>query len=81
MYQLKNYTLNDGENKGRQDINTVGSGSGKYITNGKSMDIKWSKSSRKSKTVYTDTSGKEIVLNPGITYIQIIPATSTITIK
>ena len=36
---VKNTTLNDGENKGRQDIENIGSGEGYYITNGKAIEI------------------------------------------
>ena len=73
IYSLANYTLNDGDDKGRQDIKNIGSGTGYYITNGKMVDIKWSKSSRSTKTVYTKADGSPLVLNPGNTYIQIMP--------
>lgn len=67
--------------KGRQEMNNTGSGTGYYFTEGKYMEIKWSKSSRNSKTVYTDTNGKEIKVNDGNTYIQIYPTGQNITIS
>ncbi len=65
-----NYNLGDGS--ARQQIDTVGSSTGYYITNGKCIEINWSKSSRSAKTVYTDKEGKEIKLNPGTTYVNLI---------
>lgn len=79
VYRVMNYTLNDGENKGRQDLKNIGSGEGYYITNGKVIDIKWHKESRTAKTVYTTADGVELMLNPGNTFIQIMPVNSSIT--
>ncbi len=73
VYKVNNYTLNDGENKGRQDIKNIGNGSGYYFTNGKAVKINWSKPTRSDKTVYTLENGEELKLNPGNTYIQIMP--------
>ena len=80
-YQVKNYTLNDGENKGRQNIENVGSGTGYYITDGYSIPIKWSKSSRSEKTKYYFTNGEELKVNDGNTFIQIQPIGETLTIN
>ena len=38
------------------DLHTTGSGSGYYITNGKAVPIKWSKSDRSSKTLLAKSS-------------------------
>ncbi len=81
IYKVQNYTLNDGENKGRQDLKNIGSGDGYYITNGKVIDIKWHKESRTAKTVYTKADGTELVLNPGNTFIQIMPVNAGITVE
>lgn len=81
IYHIKNYNLNDGENKGRQNIENIGSGTGYYITDGKKISINWSKPSRRAKTVYTLTDGTELVLNPGNTYIQIVPLNKEVTIN
>lgn len=60
------------DSEGRLSIDLEGSGEGKYITNGKSMDIKWFKSSKKGKTLYYDYNDEEIILNPGVTWVQIV---------
>lgn len=77
-YKLANQTIDD---KGRQDIDTVGSGSGYYITNGYAIPITWEKSSRSSKTIYKDENGQEIKVNDGNTYIQIQPENQELSIS
>jgi len=80
IYNVTNYDLNDGSGKGRQEVETVGSGSGYYVTNGKFIEITWSKASRKDKTIYKTADGNELKLNPGNTYVQIIPNSAVATI-
>ncbi len=80
-YQVSNYTLNDGENKGRQELENIGSGTGYYITNGYAIPINWSKSSRSQPTKYTLPNGEELKVNDGNTFIQIQPKNQTLTIN
>lgn len=80
-YQVKNTTINDGENKGRQDIDNLGSGTGYYISGGMSIPIKWEKSSRSSQTKYYYENGEELKVNDGNTFIQIQPVGQKLTIK
>ena len=47
----------------------VGEGEGKYICNGKMIDIKWEKSGDTETTEFYDKDGKEIILAPGNTWI------------
>ena len=75
-----NYDIK-GDKKGRQEMNTTGSGNGYLITGGKAVKIKWSKESRRSQTRYTDEAGSEIMLNQGQTWIQIIPLTAKVTLE
>ena len=77
----KNYTLDDGENKGRQDVVTVGELDGYYITNGKAIKIKCIKKSRETQTQYVDLNGKEIEVNDGNTWVNICPIDSNVTIE
>lgn len=76
--KVSNHNL---DSYGRQDLDTVGSDDGYYITNGYAIPITWNKSSRSSKTKYTDINGKEIKVNDGNTFIQIIPVTTQIEIS
>lgn len=63
------------DSEGHQDLESVGSGGGYYITNGYALPINWSKESRKSKSEYTYTNGKKVKFNDGNTIIQIAPTT------
>lgn len=72
-YQVDNYTLNDGENKGRQELENIGSGTGYFISGGYAVPITWEKSSRSSQTKYYYENGEELIVNDGNTFIQIQP--------
>lgn len=72
-YQVGNYTINDGENKGRQELENIGSGTGYFISNGYAVPIKWEKDSRASQTKYYFENGEELIVNDGNTFIQIQP--------
>lgn len=60
------------DSKGRWDIDETSGGKGKYITNGKMIDITWKKESEWSKTLYFDESGEELKINPGKTWVCIV---------
>lgn len=65
-----------------QKIDNIGTGEGYYISNGYAIPITWEKESEKSKTKYKVTStGKELIVNDGNTYIQIYPANRNLTIN
>lgn len=81
VYKVKNYTLNDGSGKGRQELDNIGSGSGYYITDGYAVPITWEKTSHSGQTVYKYETGEEITVNDGNTFIQICPMNSEITIE
>jgi hypothetical protein len=71
IIQFVNSTLYD-DNKSL-NITLSGSGEGLFITNGKAEKITWKKDKQMSgQTKYYDESGKEIVLNTGKTWIQIV---------
>jgi len=81
VIKVRNYNLVDPENKGRQELDNIGTGDGYYITNGYAVPIKYEKTSRNSKTKYTYLNGEEINVNDGNTYIQIQPINQTLTIE
>ena len=71
-----NSNLNDPReipNPGYQRLETIGQGRGFFITNGEYIEITWKKESRNARTQYFDIEGNEIILNDGITYIQVVP--------
>lgn len=78
QYVKKSNLINkDGsvDKDGRQEIATISSGEGLYITNGTYEPIKWSKTDIYTPTKYTDLAGNEIELNRGKTWICIVPNT------
>ena len=77
----ENYTLDDGENKGRQDVVTVGELDGYYITNGKAIKIKCVKTAREEQTTYKDLNGNEIEVNDGNTFVNVCPIDANVTIE
>lgn len=80
IYQLKNSTRVQ-DIKGRQDLDNIGSGSGYYVSEGKAVEINWTKKSRESKTTYTLKDSSPLVVNDGNTFIQIVPETGNITVE
>ena len=69
------------DKEGRLSIDLIGDGNGIYITNGKGIKITWSKNSRSEKVRYYDENGEEIILNPGVTWIQVTMSNPRINIK
>lgn len=70
-------TVISGDDKGRIELGNIGTGSGYYITEGKAIDITWTKTSRSSKTIYKDENNKVLKLNDGNTFVQIQPKGQT----
>ena len=81
ILNVKNELLDDPEKKGRQELYNVGTGKGYYTTNGAYEPITWKKDSRRSRTIYYDLNGNELKVNNGITWVQIVPVSGTITIE
>ena len=79
-YKVGNTTIS-GDNKGRQNLDNIGSGEGYFITEGKVIPITWEKKSRSSQTIYRDKSGQEITVNDGNTWIHIVPTSGNISIS
>ena len=75
---VKNYDL---DSYGRQNLDTVGEGTGYFITNGYAVPITWHKPTRTSQTEYRYLDGSEIMVNDGNTFIQIYPTSQTILIS
>lgn len=70
-YKVNNKSI---DSYGRQRLDNIGSGEGYYITNGYAVPISWEKTSRSTQTVYKyKSTGKEIKLNDGNTWVHIQP--------
>lgn len=58
---------------GHKAFNTVGTGTGYLLTGGKLTEINWSKSEDDNEpTVFTTTDGDPIILNPGLTWVNVV---------
>ena len=53
----------------------ISSGEGYYVNKGVYIDITWKKTSVYEQTKYYLKDGSELILNPGITWIQVIKTT------
>jgi len=62
-----------GEGSGRQDMNTVGSGKGYFISGGQYVQINWLRASKSSQFTYTLENGNPLELGQGKTYIGLVP--------
>ncbi|MFO7636574.1 MAG: DUF3048 domain-containing protein [Clostridia bacterium] len=76
---MENKTI-PGDKEGRQNLTTVGEGKGYFITAGKAVDITWEKADRSAPTRYYGKDGKEIIWNPGNTWIQVMPLNAEVMI-
>ena len=79
MIHVKDELLDDPEDKGRRNLYNIGNGKGYYATNGKIEPIVWEKKTRSGKTSYFNMKGEELTINDGITWVQIVPITGSIT--
>jgi hypothetical protein len=62
-----------GDDAGRQNVTTVGSGEGYFVCGGKYTPINWSRADLSSQFIYTLADGSELELGRGKTYICIVP--------
>lgn len=56
----------------------IGQGDGIIFQNGLSEPIKWKKANQKSRTIFTNKSGKEISFVPGQVWVELLPLTSKV---
>lgn len=70
MYVNESTVFEDGY---RQKIQTIGSGKAVIFQNGQATNATWRKASSTSQMTFTDSSGKEIALNRGQTWITALP--------
>jgi len=69
------------DRKGRLEIKTTGSGSGLLMQDGKFLTVRWTKKTSSSRTIFRYTNGKEIELNGGPIWIEVVPRGKTVTLR
>ncbi len=62
-----------GDDKDRIYVGTTGSDTCYYITDGKAIEVKWTKDTRDSEIVFTHLDGTPLEINRGKTYIAVAP--------
>ena len=67
-----------GDDKGRLQADLTGSGTGYYAADGKYVEINWTRESVSSQFVLTLADGTDLQLGRGVSYICIVPQSSTI---
>jgi len=70
-----------GSGAGRQDMSTVGSGSGYFISGGRYIRINWFRADKSSQFIYACENGNIIDLGRGKTYVGFVPLNTTTTIN
>lgn len=71
---LQSCTFAQLDEHGYMIYNCIGSGDGYFVTEGYAFPIKWSKTEEAGLTSFINgVTGEEIVLNPGTTYISLVP--------
>jgi hypothetical protein len=69
------------DSEGRRKIDLVGKGEGIYITDGSYIPVTWEKKDRRAPTELYKQNGDQVKLNPGKTWIQVVPFNAEITIE
>jgi len=59
----------------------IGSGTAKFLRDGKLVTGNWKKTSATSRTIFTDSTGLEISLNPGQTWVEIVHPDLKVTLE
>ncbi len=67
------------DTEGRRQIEMVGKGKGVLFTGGQRYDLQWTKAGKSSTTSFSLNNGQEMLLNPGQTWIQVVPLGTKIT--
>lgn len=73
VLQYTKVWLRAGDSKGRRDMQTIGSGSAVIFRDGQIFEGYWEKTSREARTQFKSHDGSPISLNPGVTWIEIVP--------
>lgn len=64
---------------GDAQVQAVGSGKTKYFIGGKAFEGTWKKTGASARTKYLDEAGKEIELNAGTTWVEVVRIGSSVT--
>ncbi|MDP3965062.1 MAG: DUF3048 domain-containing protein [bacterium] len=77
IVQFVKVRIADAENRLNQE--TIGEGEARVYTNGREITGTWKKETLESRTRYFDSSNNEIELNPGKTWVAVVPTDRGVT--
>lgn len=80
LVQITNVQDIANDDKGRQAITTVGSGDAMILKKGAVIYGTWKKSSFAGRTRFYDGGGREVVLVPGNTWVEVVPKEANVTV-
>lgn len=66
---------------GRKRVETIGSGDAIVFQDGEKIEGEWRKEKKGDRTKFYDKSGQEIKFNPGITWIEVAPIGTEVTME
>lgn len=80
VQRAANAPYKDTKKESEWSMTTIGSGPVSVFFDGARIDGTWKKTSRTERTRFYDSADKEIELNRGKIWVQVIPPTSTVTV-
>lgn len=81
IIQLTDMWVIKGDDAGRMDMSLIGTGTGYFVSNGKSIPITWKKTSHTSPTQYFLEDETPLLINKGKTWIAVFPSNRESEIK
>lgn len=79
---MRESNANDGyENNVHLLYGTKGSGKAIVFKDGKRINATWKKQSRTSRTILTDSAGKEVIFNRGLIWFHVLATDGTVNVK
>ncbi|MBQ2968527.1 MAG: DUF3048 domain-containing protein [Clostridia bacterium] len=81
VYSVEDVPLNDGIYAPRRDLKNLGNGKGYYLSEGVAQPITWEKETHDGKTVYKTQDGADLTVNPGNTFVQLVPTYAEYTLN
>lgn len=78
LVQITSIKNIDGDDEGRQEITTIGNGDAIILKKGGVIYGTWKKISLTGRTRFYDQDGKEVMLAPGNTWVEVVPKDASI---
>jgi hypothetical protein len=81
MVKVVTTTIHDANGVFSPEVVSVGTGKAYVLRNGKVVSGSWKRASQGERTKFYDSTGKEIPLAPGNTWVELVPQSITVTIQ